>query len=220
MNLPEPYFSSASARPATVPGTPMPSAESRDLALSGLPSEPEENIARCRSRRGLAIIDRDVLVAVGEMDHHEAAAADIAGAGIGDGQRKTGRDRGIDRVAALPQNVGADPRGDLLLRHDQAVLGDDRMNAAGGRRHIGVAREGARGSAKKSARAAPVMRRRLTYNRHHQIAPQVRGQFNVATMLHGGTARGAKRVGVIADDIFDGDGRGGVIRSVDLSICV
>ena len=45
VNLPEPYFSSASASPATVPGTPMPSAESRDFAISGLPSAPR-NMSR------------------------------------------------------------------------------------------------------------------------------------------------------------------------------
>ena len=45
VNWPEPYFSSASARPATVPGTPMLSAESRDLAISGLPSAPR-NMSR------------------------------------------------------------------------------------------------------------------------------------------------------------------------------
>ena len=42
VNLPEPYFSSASVSPATVPGTPMPSAESRDFAMSGLPSAPRK----------------------------------------------------------------------------------------------------------------------------------------------------------------------------------
>ena len=36
----EPWHAIAS--PATVPGTPMPSAESRDLALSGLPSAPRK----------------------------------------------------------------------------------------------------------------------------------------------------------------------------------
>ena len=45
VNLPEPYFSSASASPATVPGTPMPSAELRDLSVSGLPSAPR-NMSR------------------------------------------------------------------------------------------------------------------------------------------------------------------------------
>jgi len=42
VKLPEPNFSSASASPATVPGTPMPSAESRDFAGSGLPSGPRK----------------------------------------------------------------------------------------------------------------------------------------------------------------------------------
>ena len=123
VNLPEPYFSSASANPATVPGTPMPSAELRDLSLIGLAVGPEKNIARRRRRRGLAIVDRDIFVALGGMDHHEAAAADIAGARIGHGQRKAGRDRGIDRIAALPQDVGADLRGEFLLRHHHAVFG-------------------------------------------------------------------------------------------------
>ena len=130
MNLPEPYFSSASASPATVPGTPMPSAELRDLSVSGLPSGAEKHIARGRGRRGLAIVDGDVLIALGRMDHHEAAAADIAGARIGDGQRKAGGDRGIDRIAALPQDVGADLRGDLFLRHHHAVFGGNGVNGA------------------------------------------------------------------------------------------
>jgi hypothetical protein len=38
VNWPEPYLSSAIASPATVPGTPIASAESRDFAGSGLPS--------------------------------------------------------------------------------------------------------------------------------------------------------------------------------------
>ena len=67
----------------------------------GLAVGSEENIARGRRRCGLAIVDGDVLVALGEMDHHEAAAADIAGARIGHRQRKAGGDRGIDRIAAL-----------------------------------------------------------------------------------------------------------------------
>ena len=37
VNLPEPYFACASASPATVPGTPTASAESRDFAGSALP---------------------------------------------------------------------------------------------------------------------------------------------------------------------------------------
>ena len=100
VNLPEPYFSSASASPATVPGTPMPSAELRDFALSGLPSGPRKMSRVVARRRGLAIIDRDVLVTLGRMNHHEAAAADVAGARIGHRHREAGRDRRIDRIAA------------------------------------------------------------------------------------------------------------------------
>ena len=68
VNWPEPYFSSASVSPATVPGTPMPSAESRDFAAIGLAVSAEKDVARGRGRRGLAIVDRDVLVAIGEMN--------------------------------------------------------------------------------------------------------------------------------------------------------
>jgi hypothetical protein len=34
------------------------------------------------------------------MDHHEAAAADVTGARIGDGHGESGGDRGIDGVSA------------------------------------------------------------------------------------------------------------------------
>jgi hypothetical protein len=66
------------------------------------------------------------------MDHHEAAAADIAGARISHGKRKADRDRSIDGIAALLENVGADARRESLLRHDHAVLTDGtlRMKAA------------------------------------------------------------------------------------------
>ena len=62
----------------------------------------EEHVARHRGGRGLAIVDRDRLVARGEMHQHEAAAADIAGLRMRHGEREADRDRGIDRVAALP----------------------------------------------------------------------------------------------------------------------
>ncbi|MGY4449012.1 hypothetical protein ACVWZR_003672 [Bradyrhizobium sp. i1.3.1] len=50
-------------------------------------------------------------------------SADIAGARIRYGHRKAGGDRGIDRVAAAAQDVGADLRRYLFLRHHHAVLG-------------------------------------------------------------------------------------------------
>ena len=67
-----------------------------------------------------------------EMDHHEAAAADISRARIGHGHGKAGRDRGIDRIAAAPQHIGADARRDFLLRHHHAVFGGHGMNGVGG----------------------------------------------------------------------------------------
>jgi len=42
------------------------------------------------------------------MDQHVAAAAEIAGTRIGHRQREAGGDRGVDRVAALAQDVEAD----------------------------------------------------------------------------------------------------------------
>ena len=41
--------------------------------------------------------------------------------------READRDRGIDRIAALLQNVDADPRRARLLRHHHAVWRDDRI---------------------------------------------------------------------------------------------
>ena len=64
----------------------------------------------------------------GEVDHHEAAAADVAGARIGHRHGEADCDRGIDRVAAALQHVGADARGARLLRHHHAVLGGDRLD--------------------------------------------------------------------------------------------
>ncbi len=104
----------------------------------------KKNILRDRSRRGLAIIDRDIFVARGRMDHHEAAAADVAGARIGDGERKAGGDRGIDRIAALLEDVGADLRGEPFLRHHHAMLGRDGASGGeiGGRVTAAVLRRG------------------------------------------------------------------------------
>ena len=64
------------------------------------------------------------------MNHHEAAAAEIAGARIGDSQRKTDCDSGVDGIAAHLENIDADPGGARFLRHHHAVAGGDRF--AGG----------------------------------------------------------------------------------------
>ena len=60
------------------------------------------------------------------MDHHEAAAADIAGARIGDREREADRHRGVHRVAAAVEDFDADAGGAALLRHHHAVVGEDR----------------------------------------------------------------------------------------------
>ena len=71
----------------------------------------------------------NLLVALGEMDQHEAAAADVAGARIGHRHREADRDRGIDRVAAALEHLDADARRARLLRHHHAVARGDRRNA-------------------------------------------------------------------------------------------
>jgi len=105
----------------------------------GLAVGPEKYLRRGRGRRGLAVVDRDVLVTLGRVNHHEAAAADISRARIGHGHRESDRHRGIDRVAAAPQHIGADPRRDFLLRHHHAVFGDHGMNGVGRRRRVEAA---------------------------------------------------------------------------------
>ena len=45
------------------------------------------------------------------MDHHEATAADVAGARICDRKRETDRDRRIDGIAAAIKNFNADAGG-------------------------------------------------------------------------------------------------------------
>ena len=115
----------------------------------------EEHIASRRGRRRLAVIDRHILVAAGEMDDHESAATDIAGARVGDGHREAGRHGGVNRIAALLQDIGADTRGDLLLGDDEAVLGRNRMNAVGGLRHVGVAREDSGGQGESKSQHRP-----------------------------------------------------------------
>ena len=77
-------------------------------------------------RRGLAIVDRGVL-ATGAVDHHETAAADIAGTRIGHGHGEADRDRRVHRVAALLQNLDADACRARLLRHHHAVFGDNAL---------------------------------------------------------------------------------------------
>ena len=81
------------------------------------------------------------------MDHHEAAAADIAGARISDREREADRHRGVNRIAAAIENFDADAGGALLLRHHHAVAREDRLRRrdrwrARNRRDLGERRDG------------------------------------------------------------------------------
>ena len=63
------------------------------------------------------------------MYQHEAAAADIAGLRMRDGEREADRDCGIDRVSARLQNFSAHTGRALLLARHHAVLRHDREEA-------------------------------------------------------------------------------------------
>ena len=127
------------------------------LERIGLAVGVEEHVLGRRRGRGLAIVDRDRLIAIGAMNQHEAAAADIAGARQGDGERKADRDRRIDGVAAAPQHIETDARRRRLLAHDHAVPGDDRTR--GGERGDDRRRVGADAPAEARQRKAKAARR-------------------------------------------------------------
>ena len=62
------------------------------------------------------------------MHHHEAATAEISGAGQGDGQRQRHGDARIHRVAAVFQHLQPDVCGDCFLHRDHGLFGPDRMH--------------------------------------------------------------------------------------------
>ena len=124
MNLPEPCFSSASASPATVPGTPTPSPLAVDLAGSALPCASRNIVLGRGGGRGLAVVDGDGAVLLRLVDQHEAAAAEVAGPRQRHGQREADGDRRVDGVAAAPEDVEADAAGARLLARHHAVLFD------------------------------------------------------------------------------------------------
>ncbi len=102
----------------------------------GFPVRVEKTLARDRRRRGLAVIDGGVEMGCRQMDHHVAAAADIARARIGHGQRKAGRDGGIHGIAPLLEDRCPDAGGARFLCHHHAVARDHRRHVVrnGGRR--------------------------------------------------------------------------------------
>ncbi len=92
----------------------------------GIAGDVEEHGRRGGRRRGLAVIDCRVAVAFGKVNDHEAAAADITGARIGDREREADRHRRVHRIAAAGEDFHADAGGAAFLRHHHAIVGKDR----------------------------------------------------------------------------------------------
>ena len=65
---------------------------------------PQEHVARRECGRHFAVVDRR-RAAVGESNHHQAATAQVAGLRMRHGQGEPDGDRGVDGVAALPEDV-------------------------------------------------------------------------------------------------------------------
>jgi hypothetical protein len=61
------------------------------------------------------------------VQHHEPAAAEVAGIGQDHRQRKADRHGRVDGVAAALEHVKADAAGQHVLGGDHAVLGVNRM---------------------------------------------------------------------------------------------
>jgi hypothetical protein len=92
----------------------------------GIALRVEEHVAGGGGGRGLAIVDRDLGVRAGQLDHHVAATAEIAGFRIGHRHREADRHRGVDRIAPPLHHLDADAGGARLLPHHHAVAGGDR----------------------------------------------------------------------------------------------
>jgi hypothetical protein len=92
----------------------------------------EEHRWRCLAWRHLAKVVGDRLAFHRPVDD-EAAAADVAGGRVHDGEREGGGNHGVDRGAAGGDDVGADLRRDFALRRDHAALRAGRHGAGAGR---------------------------------------------------------------------------------------
>ena len=85
------------------------------------------HVAAGLGRRDLAEIQRNVAAALGVVQNHKAAAAQVAGVGQRHRQRKAHGHRGVYRVAALAQDVQAHLGGQALLGGHHAVASVDRV---------------------------------------------------------------------------------------------
>ena len=102
----------------------------RRRSLDDVAGGVEVHVGGRGERRLLAEIEEG-LPAVGELQRHEAAAAEVARRRIDDRQRIADGDRRVDGVAAAAQHVDADLGREVLRRHDHAVLGRDRRHRGG-----------------------------------------------------------------------------------------
>ena len=90
------------------------------------------------------------------MDHHEAAAADVAGAGQRYGKGEAGGYGRINGIAALTKYFDADARSFFLLAHHHAMLCEHRQRAGERRddRFLRRKRLGAKPGVRKQRRSS------------------------------------------------------------------
>ena len=90
-------------------------------------------------RRALAIVERVEAVRVGEVDEHEAAAADPARGRVGHAHGERGCGGGVDRVAAAAQDFDSGARGERVFRHHHRAMrfGGAGRNGRGAKRDNG-----------------------------------------------------------------------------------
>ena len=84
----------------------------------------DERVRREPLRRRLTAVDGDHPVLAGEVDDHEAASADAGDQRLGHAEHRVGGDRGIDRVAALTEDLDAGARRVGIDRGDCAARPD------------------------------------------------------------------------------------------------
>jgi hypothetical protein len=100
----------------------------------------DERVLLERLRRLLAPVDGDQLVRAGEVDRHEAATAEACDVRLGHAERRACRDRGVNGIATLAEDLDRAPRRVPVDRcRRTAPAGGDRLGlcACGGRKRKG-----------------------------------------------------------------------------------
>lgn len=107
-----------------MPGTPVASRFAAELRV-GIALGVEEHGQR-RRKRGLFAEIEEEIAAIGEVNCHEAAAAEIAAAGMDHSKGIADGHRRIDGIATLLQDGEADFGGEMLGGDNHRMLGGDR----------------------------------------------------------------------------------------------